>query len=141
MQALTVAHEAPEARSDSGSRPGSGRALTAPHHGKFRSAFTGQGNAILIPKDATVRTHKTITLNTNPFCEDRGRAFGLTPKQMLWWEKERRICHTVQYELPSRQRFLVANLHATNSADTRLPDAELRRAVNFVSEARSSRRR
>ncbi len=110
----------------------SGRALTAPHHGKFRSAFTGQGNVILIPKDATVRTHKTITLNTNPFCEDRGRAFGLTPKQMLWWEKERRICHTVQYELPGRQRFLVANIHATNSPDTRLPDAELRKAVNFV---------
>ena len=69
----------------------SGRALTSPNHGKLRSAFTGQGNVILIPKDATVRTHKTITLNTNPFCEDRGRAFGLTPKQMLWWERERRI--------------------------------------------------
>ena len=110
----------------------SGRALTSPNHGKLRSAFTGQGNVILIPKDATVRTHKTITLNTNPFCEDRGRAFGLTPKQMLWWERERRICHTVQYELPGRQRFLVANIHATNSPDTRLPDAELRKAVNFV---------
>jgi endonuclease/exonuclease/phosphatase family metal-dependent hydrolase len=109
-----------------------GRAATAPNHGKLRSAFTGQGNVILIPSDATVRAHKTITLNTNPFCEDRGKSFGLTPKQMVWWERERRICHTVQYELPNRQRFFVANIHATNSPDPRLPDAELRKAVNFV---------
>ncbi len=51
---------------------------------------------------------------------------------MVWWERERRVCQPVQYELPSRQRFLVANLHATSTPDVRLPDAELRKAVNFV---------
>jgi endonuclease/exonuclease/phosphatase family metal-dependent hydrolase len=109
-----------------------GRALTAPHHGIARSGFGGQGNVILFPREAAVREDKSITLNTNPFCEERGRLFGLTPKQMVAWEKERRVLHLVQYELPNRQRFLVANLHASTFPDTRLADAELRRGINFV---------
>jgi len=113
--------------------PGSmGRALTSPHHGLARSGFGGQGNVILCPTEAKVREDKSITLNTNPFCEERGRMFGLTPKQMVAWEKERRVLHLVQYELPSRLRFLVANLHASHLRDTRLADAELRRGINFV---------
>ncbi len=52
---------------------------------------------------------------------------------MVWWERERRVCQVLQYELPSRQRILIANLHATHQPkDLRLADAELRRAVNFV---------
>jgi endonuclease/exonuclease/phosphatase family metal-dependent hydrolase len=42
------------------------------------------------------------------------------------------VLHLVQYELPSRLRFLVANLHASHLRDTRLADAELRRGINFV---------
>ena len=110
-----------------------GRALTSLHHGVLRSAFAGQGNAILIPSDATIRATKTITLNTNVFCEERGAKLGLSTKAMRRWERERRICHLVQYELPSRRRFLAATLHATNyPSDTRLADAELRRAASFV---------
>jgi endonuclease/exonuclease/phosphatase family metal-dependent hydrolase len=110
-----------------------GRALTALHHGVFRSAFAGQGNAILIPPGAKIRGTKTITLNTNVFCEERGATLGLLPKTMRWWQKERRICHLVQYELPDRRRFLIGNLHATSyPADLRLADAELRRATNFI---------
>jgi endonuclease/exonuclease/phosphatase family metal-dependent hydrolase len=109
-----------------------GRGLTAPHHGVTRSGFGGQGNVILFPSEAKVREDKSITLNTNPFCEERGRLFGLTPKQMVAWEKERRVLHLVQYELPNRLRFLVANLHASHLPDTRLADAELRRGINFV---------
>ena len=109
-----------------------GRGLTAPHHGITRSGFAGQGNVILFPAEATVREDKSITLNTNPFCEENGRLFGLTPKQMIAWEKERRVLHLVQYELPNRLRFLVANVHASHLPDTRLADAELRRGINFV---------
>ncbi len=110
-----------------------GRALTAPNHGLLRSAFAGQGNAILFPKQAQLRAEKTITLNTNVFCEERGARLGLSAKQMLWWEKERRVCQLVQYEMPDRRRFLVANIHATSAAnDLRLADAELRRAINFI---------
>ncbi len=110
-----------------------GRALTAPNHGRFRSAFAGQGNAILISREAHVREYKTITLNTNVFCEERGARFGLNKREMIWWERERRICQVLQYEFPDRRRLLVANLHATHQPnDFRLADAELRRAVNFV---------
>jgi endonuclease/exonuclease/phosphatase family metal-dependent hydrolase len=110
-----------------------GRALTAPNHGVIRSAFAGQGNAILFPNDATLRNEKTITLNTNVFCEERGAQFGLSRKQMVAWESERRVCHLIQYELPSRKRFLVANIHATSHPpDLRQADAEVRRAVSFV---------
>ena len=96
------------------SRAPVGRALTAPHHGRIRSGFAGQGNAILFPKEAQVREYKTITLNTNVFCEERGARFGLTPKEMVWWERERRVCQVLQYELADRTRMLVANLHATH---------------------------
>jgi endonuclease/exonuclease/phosphatase family metal-dependent hydrolase len=110
-----------------------GRALTAPHHGRLRSAFAGQGNAILFPREARVREYRTTTLNTNVFCEERGALFGLTPKEMVWWERERRVCQVLQYELPDRSRMLIANLHATrHPTDLRLTDAELRRAMSFV---------
>src|SRR5438067_2539976 len=45
-----------------------GRRLTSLNAGLFRSSFNGQGNVILLPREWTVREHKTITLNTNPFC-------------------------------------------------------------------------
>jgi endonuclease/exonuclease/phosphatase family metal-dependent hydrolase len=110
-----------------------GRALTQLHAGLFRSALAGQGNVVLIPSDTKVREHKTITLNTNPFCEEQGRKLGLDAKMMRWWERERRICQVLKLELPNRQRLLVANLHATSYArDTRLADAELRRATRFI---------
>ena len=54
---------------------------------------------------------------------------------MRWWERERRVCQVLQYEMPDRQRYLVANLHTTSTGDLRIPDAELRRAINFVTRA------
>jgi endonuclease/exonuclease/phosphatase family metal-dependent hydrolase len=110
-----------------------GRRITSLNAGFFRSGFGGQGNAILLPADVKVREHKTITLNTNPFCEEEGRKLGLDAEVMRWWERERRICQVVKYERPDRRRFLVANVHATSyPRDTRLADSELRRATNFV---------
>jgi endonuclease/exonuclease/phosphatase family metal-dependent hydrolase len=112
------------------------RAITSSHSGLFRSAFAGQGNATLIRSDAKVRETKAITLNTNPFVEEEGRKLGLDPKVMRWWERERRVCQLVKFELPNRRRFLVANLHATSYAkDVRFADAELRRATRFVDRA------
>jgi endonuclease/exonuclease/phosphatase family metal-dependent hydrolase len=113
-----------------------GKSITSLHHGLIRSAFAGQGNVILIPADAKIRSTKTTTLNTNVYCEERGAKLGLTPKAMRAWERERRICHLVHYELPTRQRVLVGNLHATSyQSDPRLADAELRRAASFVDHA------
>jgi endonuclease/exonuclease/phosphatase family metal-dependent hydrolase len=110
-----------------------GHTLTNINHGVLRSAFAGQGNAILFPTDATVRSLKTITLNTNVYCEERGEKLGLDRKLVRVWEKERRVCHVVHYELPDRRRFMIANLHATSyPVDPRLADAELLRATRFV---------
>jgi len=110
-----------------------GRSVTSLHAGFFRSSFNGQGNAILVPRDWTVRVRKSITLNTNPFVEEEGRKLGLDLRRVRWWERERRICQIVKVERPDRRRLLVANVHATSyMADTRLADAELRRATNFA---------
>ena len=110
-----------------------GRFAASVHAGLVRSGLHGQGNVILLPPEADLRIHKTITLNTNPFCEEEGRKLGLDMKRTRWWEKERRICQVVKVEFPNRQRMLVANVHATSyPADPRLADAELRRATNFV---------
>jgi Endonuclease/Exonuclease/phosphatase family len=115
---------------------GGGRRLTAINSGVLRSAFAGQGNVTLMPADATVRESKAITLNTNPFCEEQGGRFGLDAKMMRWWERERRVCQLVKFEMPNRRRFLVANVHATSYAlDPRLADAELTRAARFVDRA------
>ncbi len=112
---------------------GAGKLLSSPHSGRLTGAFAGRGNTILVPAEATIRSVKTITLNTNVFCEERGEALGLSKRSMRRWEKERRICHLVQYELPNRRRFLVATLQATaDHSDIRLADAELRRATNFI---------
>jgi endonuclease/exonuclease/phosphatase family metal-dependent hydrolase len=110
-----------------------GRHITSVNAGFFRSSFGGQGNVILLPRDWKIREHKTITLNTNPFCEEEGRKLGLDARMMRRWERERRICQVVKVERPDRRRLLVANIHATSYArDPRLADAELRRATNFV---------
>ncbi|MEI8104910.1 MAG: endonuclease/exonuclease/phosphatase family protein [Actinomycetes bacterium] len=112
---------------------GVGKALTSLNHGKLRSAFSGQGNVILVPHDARITGEKTITLNTNPFCEEEGKKLGLDEKMMRWWEHERRVCQIAHVELASGRRLLVANLHATSyPKDVRLPDAELRRATRFI---------
>ena len=97
-----------------------------------RLGSPGKANAILLPKEVTVRQEKQITLNTNPFCEEQAARLGLTEKHARWWEKERRVCQVAKIEWPSRQRMLIANLHATSAGDRRLANAELRRASSFV---------
>jgi endonuclease/exonuclease/phosphatase family metal-dependent hydrolase len=113
-----------------------GRRVASIHAGRARSGPGGQGNVILLPKDATIRQTKQITLNTNVFCEEQAAKLGLTAKEARLWEKERRVCQLAKIELANRRRMLVANLHATSRpSDLRLPNAELRRAASFVDRA------
>ena len=115
---------------------GVGRRLTSIHAGRTRSAFGGQGNVILLPKQVKLRQAKQITLNTNPFCEEQAAKLGLKAKEARWWERERRVCHLAKIEFGDRRRMLIANLHATSQpADLRLANAELRRAASFVDRA------
>jgi endonuclease/exonuclease/phosphatase family metal-dependent hydrolase len=110
-----------------------GRALTAPNHGLFRSAFAGQANAILLSPSLRVLHEGTLTLNPKRFRDAQARWLGLDWIARLAWGKERRVCHAVRVGLPDGRTMLVANMHCTSyPPDQRLPDAELLRAATFA---------
>ncbi len=113
---------------------GLGRRLTDLHHGALRSAFSGQGNAIVVAPRHRVVARCRLTLNPRRFRAGVARELSLGPVARLAWAKERRVVHAVRLA----QGMLVANLHCTSfPADRRLADAELRRAAWFaVSSAR-----
>ena len=84
-----------------------GKAITDLHHGRLRSALTGQANAILVARALRVVETRTTTLSR------RG-------------EGERRVCQTVRVA----DLGLVANLHVT----TALAEEQFLRAATFVEE-------
>jgi endonuclease/exonuclease/phosphatase family metal-dependent hydrolase len=109
---------------------GLGKALTEPNHGLFRSAFSGQGNAMLISPALTILEHRAITLNTRRFRSAQSRALGISPVARLAWAKERRIVQAVRLRHGDGRSYLVANTHCTSyPPDERLPDAELLRVA------------
>jgi endonuclease/exonuclease/phosphatase family metal-dependent hydrolase len=113
--------------------PGAGRALTAFNPGLFRSAFAGQGNAILLGEGLRPISHEVLALNPPDFRREESRRLRLGWVARLAWEKERRICQVVR----AAPDLLVANLHGTSAADRRIPQAELRRIAPLVLERAS----
>ena len=110
-----------------------GRRLTALNPGLLRSAFSGQGNAILLDPAFVVEDSHALVLNRRSFRREQALALELGPLARLSWAKERRVAQAVRALLPDGRRLLAANLHATAYApDRRLADAELRRAAEFV---------
>jgi endonuclease/exonuclease/phosphatase family metal-dependent hydrolase len=108
---------------------GLGRRLTDLNPGRLRSAFSGQGNAILIGHGRRVVSHGVVTLNPPFFRRAQARLLGLDLVTRLAWSKERRICQVVRLS----DGLVVANLHATGSlGDPRIPAAELRQAVPLI---------
>jgi endonuclease/exonuclease/phosphatase family metal-dependent hydrolase len=106
-----------------------GRRLTDLSPGLLRSAFSGQGNAILLGDGRRVVRHEVVTLNPAPFRRQQSHRLGLDLVTRLAWGKERRICQVVRLS----DGLVVANLHATGSlGDPRIPAAELRRAVPLI---------
>lgn len=106
-----------------------GRTLTSIDHSRFRSAFSGQANAILLGRGVQAAARESVTLNPASFRHEQGRILGLDLVERLAWAKERRICQAVRLE----RGMVVANLHATGSlGDARIPAAELVRAAEFV---------
>ena len=96
-------------------------------------SFDGQGNVILVPKrrhgaraQVDHAQHESVLRGAGP------ASSGSTPKQMRWWERERRICQVVKSS--GRTGGACSSRTCTRRApsDTRLADAELRRATNFV---------
>jgi endonuclease/exonuclease/phosphatase family metal-dependent hydrolase len=104
-----------------------GRAITELNHGLFRSAFTGQANAILMGTELRPLATDSIVLNPPGFRRRVARELGLDAKLRLRWAKERRVCQAVRTDA-----LTVANLHGSSLHDWRIPDAELMRAAVFA---------
>jgi endonuclease/exonuclease/phosphatase family metal-dependent hydrolase len=109
-----------------------GRKLTSLHSGRLRSAFSGQGNAILVAPHLRVLDRHTLTLNPRRFRRAQADWLGLDVRARLAWAKERRVCQVVRVA-DGERTMLASNLHATSyPPDERLADAELLRAFTYV---------
>jgi endonuclease/exonuclease/phosphatase family metal-dependent hydrolase len=109
-----------------------GGAITSLNNGLFRSAVSGQANAILVSAAAQVLAHDSLVLNARDFRERQGRWLRVGLVARLAWTKERRVVQVVRARFGDRVVTL-ANLHTTSfPADQRLADAELLRAAVFV---------
>jgi endonuclease/exonuclease/phosphatase family metal-dependent hydrolase len=73
-----------------------GRALTAPHHGRIRSAFAGQGNSILLAAGLGVRAQWVTPLNGG------GRRI------------ERRVAQRLDLDLLDGRPAVVVNVHCSH---------------------------
>jgi endonuclease/exonuclease/phosphatase family metal-dependent hydrolase len=115
------------------STAGIGRFLTSFNPGLLRSAFSGQGNAILLNPAFRAEDYHALVLNPRGFRREQANGLGLGHVARLAWAKERRVVQAIRSVLSDGSRLLVANLHATAyEPDRRLADAELRRAAEFV---------
>jgi endonuclease/exonuclease/phosphatase family metal-dependent hydrolase len=108
-----------------------GRVITELNHGLFRSALTGQANAILLGSELRTLVTDSIVLNPPGFRRVKARELGLDRRIQLAWAKERRVCHAVRTSVGERS-LTVANLHDSSVPDWRVPDAELLRAAVFA---------
>jgi len=109
-----------------------GRRLTSLHAGVLRSAFAGQGIAILVSPRLELREEHVCVLNPRRFRRAQAEWLSLGLVARLAWAGERRVCQVVRLSDASRS-LLVANLHATSyPPDERMADAELLRAFVYV---------
>ena len=116
---------------------GVGGWLTRHHQGLLRSAFSGQGNAILVGPELRLLGRSALALNPRRFRDLRARMLGLNARARVAWARERRVVQAVRLAGPAGRTYMVANLHCSSyAADERLAEAELLRAAWFaVSEA------
>lgn len=103
-----------------------GRRLTDLNPGLLRSAFEGQANAILVRR--TILARHVLTLNPLGFRFRTARRLELRLLRQLDWAKERRQAIAVRLE----GGVVLANLHATNARDVRIPEAEVERAAQWA---------
>src|SRR5436190_1583800 len=111
---------------------GLGRTLSELDSRRFRSAVTGQANAVLLAPELTVAEHRRLALNPFRFRRAQAHALALPVRERISWASERRICQVLRVRR-AENTLVVANLHATgHHVDKRLADAELLRAAVFV---------
>ena len=104
-----------------------GRLITQLDQGLFRSAFTGQANAILLQPELRPLGSDSIVLNPRSFRRRVAEELDLDSVVRRRWAKERRVCQAVRTE-----ELTVANLHGSATHDWRVADAELMRAAVFA---------
>jgi endonuclease/exonuclease/phosphatase family metal-dependent hydrolase len=109
-----------------------GRKLTELDPPRFRGAFAGQANAILLAPGLPVLDRESIVLNARAFRRAQAGSFGLPLVDELYWAKERRVCQAVRVRVSDGRVAAIANFHATGSKDKRIPDAEMLRAATFA---------
>ncbi len=110
-----------------------GRLLTSIDNGLLRSAFAGQGNAILLAPRHELLSAEDLVLNPRRFRDANALRLRLGPLPRLAWAHERRVVQAARLRTPVGQTLLVANAHCTSyAADTRLAEAELLRAAWFA---------
>ena len=110
-----------------------GGRLTDLNHGKLRSLFAGQGNAIRLSERLRLLDHRVLTLNSLPFRRRQARSLHLDLVARFAWAKERRIVQALRVAAQDGQELVVANLHCTSyRLDQRLAEAELLRAAWFA---------
>ncbi|HYX75923.1 MAG TPA: endonuclease/exonuclease/phosphatase family protein [Gaiellaceae bacterium] len=107
------------------------RRLTDLDSGLFRSALTGQANAVLFGDSLRVLERRTIRLNPLTFRRQEARRLALSRAKIVRWGKNRRVCQAIRARR-NGQNLVVANVHATGDHDKRIVDAELLRAASFV---------
>ncbi len=109
-----------------------GRVLTSIDHGVLRSAFSGQGNAILAAPHLRVADRHVLELNPRSCRRKQAEWLELGLLSRLAWGKERRVCQVVRLG-DGERTLVVANLHATSyPPDERLADAEVLRAAVYA---------
>jgi len=104
-----------------------GRVITQLNQGLFRSALTGQANAILLQPELRPLATDSIVLNPRGFRRRLSGELDLDPVVRRRWAKERRVCHAV-----CTDALTVANLHGSAAHDWRVADAELMRSAVFA---------
>jgi endonuclease/exonuclease/phosphatase family metal-dependent hydrolase len=90
---------------------------------RFRSSLSGQANALLVNPHLELGRHRRIVLNE-----------GLSRWDWLLRGRQRRVCQAVDVVARGRQ-VILANVHASNSPDRRLVEAEIERAASFLRHA------
>ena len=98
---------------------------------RFRSAVTGEANAVLLQRSLTVVEHRRLVLNPFRYRRAQARQLRLPFAERLRWASERRILQALRIRRGDGT-FVLANAHITGHKDKRIPDAELLRAAVFV---------
>jgi endonuclease/exonuclease/phosphatase family metal-dependent hydrolase len=90
---------------------------------RFRSTLSGQANALLVNPHFELGRHRRIVLNP-----------ALPRLEWLVGGGQRRVRHSLEVEAGG-ERLLLANLHASNDADSSVAAAEVERAAAFLAGA------